>query len=335
LLTVTNTASEPDPHATTLGYGLVNPPSGMSISTNGIITWTPSELQAPSTNTITTVVTNSDPFDLVNPQLTATNSFTVIVQEMNTAPVLPAQSIQTIAPLATLTVTNTGTDSDVPSNALAYVLVAAPAGATINANGIITWTPTEAQGPSTNIIMTVVTDSNPWAVNAQHLTATNSFTVVVSAPIPVFKITSIAGSKGVAVITWNSVAGNYYRLQYKNNLLDTNWTDLSPDILATGPVTTTTNVLGGIPQRFYRVQRVTYQSLGQPVIQSLVIVSNTVKVTWTSVPGHIYGLQSKQNLTDVSWTDVLPDVTATGTTTEATDPSGVLSQRFYRICLRS
>jgi len=30
-------------------------------------------------HTITTVVTNSDPSDLVNPQLTATNSFTVIV----------------------------------------------------------------------------------------------------------------------------------------------------------------------------------------------------------------------------------------------------------------
>jgi uncharacterized repeat protein (TIGR01451 family) len=79
LLTVTNTATELDPHATTLGYGLVNPPTNMSISASGIITWMPTQDQSPSTNTITTVVTNSDPSDLVNPQLTATNSFTVIV----------------------------------------------------------------------------------------------------------------------------------------------------------------------------------------------------------------------------------------------------------------
>jgi uncharacterized repeat protein (TIGR01451 family) len=79
LLTVTNTATEPNPNATTVGYGLVSPPTGMNISTNGIITWTPALNQSPSTNIITTVVTNSDLFDLVNPQLTATNSFTVIV----------------------------------------------------------------------------------------------------------------------------------------------------------------------------------------------------------------------------------------------------------------
>ena len=30
--------------------------------------------QSPSTNSITTVVTNSNPYDLVNPRLTATNS---------------------------------------------------------------------------------------------------------------------------------------------------------------------------------------------------------------------------------------------------------------------
>ncbi len=78
LLTVTNTAFETNIHAT-LGYALVNPPAGAAIDANGIITWTPSQTQSPSTNTITTVVTNTNPYDLVNPYLSATNSFTVIV----------------------------------------------------------------------------------------------------------------------------------------------------------------------------------------------------------------------------------------------------------------
>ena len=236
--------------------------------------------------------------------------------------------------MATLTVTNTATDSDVPANTLSYTLLTPHEGAAIDTNGVITWTPTDVQGPSTNTITTVVTDNNPWAVNAQHLSTTNSFTVIVTAPNPVFKITSITISNGVAVITWNSVASNYYRLQYKNNLLDANWTDLAPDILTTGPVTSATNVLGGVPQRFYRVELVTYPSLAQPVIQSLVVTNNTVKITWSSVAGHIYRLQFKNNLNDTSWTDVLPEVTASGSTATTTDSSGVVARRFYRIWLR-
>jgi hypothetical protein len=79
LLTVTNTATEANIHST-LAYTLVNPPSGASISPSGIITWTPTDAQKNTTNTLTTIVTNSNPFDLVNPQLSATNSFMVIVK---------------------------------------------------------------------------------------------------------------------------------------------------------------------------------------------------------------------------------------------------------------
>jgi hypothetical protein len=328
-LVVTNTGMDSTFPANNLSYALLAAPTGVAIDPNGIITWTPTEAQGPSTNTITTVVTDDG-----SPPMSTTNSFTVVVNEVNTAPVLPGQSLRTIAALATLIVTNTATDSDIPSNTLSYTLLAPPTGATIDTNGVISWTPNTGQGPSTNTITTVVTDYNPWAVNAQHLSATNSFTVIVTASNAAFKITSITITNGVAVITWNSVANNYYRLQYKNNLLDANWTDLAPDILATGSVTSTTNVLGGAPRRFYRVELVAYQSLPQPMIQSLVITNNTVNITWSAVAGHIYRLQSKNNLNDASWTDVLPEVTAPGSTATTTDSSGVVARRFYRIWLR-
>jgi len=91
-LTVTNTASNANLHSVIAGYGLVDAPAGMSIDGSGIITWTPGQSQSPGTNTIVTVVTNSNPYDQLNPQLTATNSFTVIVTEVNSAPVLPVQT---------------------------------------------------------------------------------------------------------------------------------------------------------------------------------------------------------------------------------------------------
>ena len=53
------------------------------IDTNGVITWTPTEAQGPGTNTITTVVTDNGV-----PPLSVTNSFVVIVTEVNSAPVL-------------------------------------------------------------------------------------------------------------------------------------------------------------------------------------------------------------------------------------------------------
>lgn len=179
LLTVTNAATEPNIHSTTAGYGLINPPAGASINANGVITWMPSQTQSPATNIITTVVTNTNPYDLINPKLTATNTFTVIVKEVNTPPVLPVIPAQTVNELALLTVTNTATEGNIHSTTTGYGLVNAPAGVSINASGIITWSPTQTQSPSTNTITTVVTNSNPYDVSNPQLTATNTFTVIV------------------------------------------------------------------------------------------------------------------------------------------------------------
>ena len=46
----------------TTGYGLVDAPSGATIDTNGVIHWTPQQNQSPGSYTITTVVTNSNPY---------------------------------------------------------------------------------------------------------------------------------------------------------------------------------------------------------------------------------------------------------------------------------
>jgi len=78
-MTVSNTATDTDIHAT-VTYGLVNSPDGVTINSNGVITWTPQANQGPSTNTIVTVVRSSDLWDAVNPELSATNSFIVVVK---------------------------------------------------------------------------------------------------------------------------------------------------------------------------------------------------------------------------------------------------------------
>lgn len=163
-LSVTNAATDADTAPQSLLYSLLNAPSNAVISPAGVIAWTPSEAQGPSTNNLITRVTDGT--------LSATNTFQVIVSEVNSVPAFTATpSNRTAVELTPLTVTNAATDTDVPSQALTYQLLSPPSNAVINASGIITWTPSAAQGPSTNNLVTRVTDG--------ALAATNSFQVIV------------------------------------------------------------------------------------------------------------------------------------------------------------
>jgi hypothetical protein len=179
LLTVNNTATNANIHSTITGYALVSPLAGMAISAGGIFTWTPAQIQSPSTNTITTIVTNSNPYDLINPQLKATNTFAVIVKEVNVAPSLPVIAIQSVNELSLLSVTNSATNANIHSTITGYALVSPLTGMGITAGGIFTWTPAQNQSPSTNTVTTVVTNGNPYDLVNPKLTATNSFTVIV------------------------------------------------------------------------------------------------------------------------------------------------------------
>jgi uncharacterized membrane protein YqaE (UPF0057 family) len=241
-LTVTNVATDSDLPANILTYSLLSPPAGVSI-TNGVITWTPTEAQGPSTNTITTVVTDNGV-----PPLSATNQFTVVVTEVNSAPALPIQPDRSIPSQTSLIVTNTATDADLPANILNYLLLSSPTNAQIDADGIITWTPSAAQAPSTNLFETVVTDNG-----LPPLSATNSFTVIVSAPPIPPQIISISLTNGLAQLLWTSIAGAHYTVQYQDQIQAATWTSSIPEVIASG-ATATASVSGdGVTQRYFRV----------------------------------------------------------------------------------
>jgi hypothetical protein len=250
LLTVTNTATQPNIHSS-LFYSLVDPPAGMSIDTNGIISWTPSEAQGPSTNLITVAIDSFNQWAINFQTLSVTNTFTVVVNEINVPPVLPAQTNLAVAGLTRIVITNTATDPDIPANVLSYQLAEAPAGASIDTNGIIAWTPAPGQVPSTNVFTTVVTDFNPWAVNEQHLSATNTFLLVVLGAPPV--IESIVVTGNVVTLTWSALPGRSYRIQYADTLVEPNWNDATPDVNADQATATASYAIGDSRQRFYRV----------------------------------------------------------------------------------
>jgi hypothetical protein len=247
LLTVTNTATEPNSRATTIGYRLIDSPAGVSISSNGIITWTPAWNQSPSITTITTVATNSDPFDLVNPHLAATNSFTVIVLEVNVAPELPVIPDQAINEMALLTVTNTATETDTRATILGYGLIDPPAGMNISSNGIITWTPTRLS-PDANLITAVVTNSDLYDLVNPYLMATNSFTLVVRRLV----LNQATGmTNGSFQFVFDTGAGVNYTVQYTTNLMD--WVSLYSFAGPSGLITVQDPNATNSAWRFYRV----------------------------------------------------------------------------------
>lgn len=56
-------------------------------------------------------------------------------------------------------------------------------------------------------------------------------------------------------VSWLSVSGKVYRVQYKNSLADPGWNDLAGDVTATGSSASKTDTTStGQPQRFYRVE---------------------------------------------------------------------------------
>jgi hypothetical protein len=211
-----------------------------------VFNWTPTEAQGPSTNAITMIVTDNG-----SPPLSTARIFTVAVLESNEPPVLAPIADYSIHAGMTLTITNSASDPDIPTNTLTFQVNPGPAGASVDpTNGIFTWTPDNSFAGTTNSVTIVVTDDNPLAVNAQQLSDAKTFQIYV-APPPTLSGTIL--SNDTLTITWNSISGTTYRVQYDSQLGDTNWIDLPPDVLAIDITSSQTDTNLTDPQRFYRV----------------------------------------------------------------------------------
>src|SRR5262249_42466979 len=121
----------------------------------------------------------------------------------------------------------------------------APPGVSINpTNGLLTWCPGMASANTTNTVSVRVCDDG-----TPSLSVTNTFTVAV---LPPLSIGSITASNGSATLSWQSISGRTYRVEYKTNLSDSSWTALLPNVTATGPSASRTDSAGAA-RRFYRL----------------------------------------------------------------------------------
>jgi len=166
-LSLQATASDPDLPANMLQFELVSGPAGASISTSGMFSWTPSELQGPGSYPLTIKVTDNG-----LPALSDQTSFTITVDEVNLAPQITPVAPQTIDEETTLSFTVTASDPDSPPNGLSFSLEGAPPGASINSQtGLFSWTPDESQGTGQYSVIVKVTDDRQPALSDQTTVA--------------------------------------------------------------------------------------------------------------------------------------------------------------------
>jgi PKD repeat protein len=163
----------------------------------------------------------------------------------NSPPVLAAIANKTVHPGMTVIFTNSATDPDVNQSLNFSLDPGAPANASVDSgSGVFTWTPDRGFANTTNTITVRVTDNG-----TPPLSAAQSLSVAV---VPLaFQPVSL--SNGVLTISWESISGVTYRVQYITNLGGSNWSDLPPNVTATEDTAITTDSIGTDMQRFYRV----------------------------------------------------------------------------------
>jgi hypothetical protein len=144
----------------TLTYSKTAGPAWLSVAANGALSGIPAASDR-GTNAFTVRVTDT----------AGANGFAVLALAVVNPLILPAQSNRTVVELTLLRVTNTASGG---SGLLSHALTNAPAGAGISPAGVITWVPSEAQGPGAYVLTTIATDGS-----LPPLRTTNSFTVVV------------------------------------------------------------------------------------------------------------------------------------------------------------
>ena len=74
--------------------------------------------------------------------------------------------------------------------------------------------------------------------------------------IPLRTWASLNATSRVVTISWNSVTGETYRIQFKTALRKSNWIDLGSNMTAATTASFATDVLAADRQRFYRIQLV-------------------------------------------------------------------------------
>ena len=173
LYTYTASVSDSDDsnNGTDLTWSLSNAPSGMSVSSTGVVTWTPSE-GVTTSGTVTLQVADGGE----NSVVAAMEDFTITVTSVNDAPSITSTAGTTATADTLYTYTASVSDPDDLNNGtdLTWSLSNAPSGMVVSSTGVVTWTPAEGVTTSGTVTLQVADGGENSAA-----VATETFTISV------------------------------------------------------------------------------------------------------------------------------------------------------------
>jgi hypothetical protein len=165
----------------------------------------------------------------------------------NTAPVLAAIGDRCVHAGQAVQFTASATDAESAWQTLTFSLSNAPAGASINpSSGAFLWVTTNAAAPGTNLVTVRVADSG-----LPPLSDTKTFAVFI-AGMPQFTGASAIGD-GRIQISFYTLPGQIYQIQFKDALSDSTWSPLGGTVSGNGLPVTVYDDMTGHSQRFYRL----------------------------------------------------------------------------------
>lgn len=171
------TATASDPESESLNFALVSGPTGMTVgSDSGEVSWTPPQAGSDYSEDVTISVTD-------NTNTAVQQSFTINVSSDNDAPEISLISDDSATESIAYSLQVNASDPE--GDGLNYSLTTKPTGMTIDDNGLITWTPPEAQSGYSESVTVEVSDGN--------LTDEDTFVINVSADndAPIFSSSAI------------------------------------------------------------------------------------------------------------------------------------------------
>lgn len=164
----------------------------------------------------------------------------------NTPPAINPIAEQFVHAGQTLQLAVTATDAESAVQRLTFSLDSgAPAGAVIDpASGLFRWTASGIPVPGTNTVSVRVTDSGTPPLNDARL-----FTIVtLPMPQPAAQLVD-----NIVRISFNTLAGHHYQVQYKNDLADPAWLPFSAWLQGTGALLEVDDDVTLHAHRFFRI----------------------------------------------------------------------------------
>jgi uncharacterized repeat protein (TIGR01451 family) len=271
-------------------------------------------------------------------------SFTLTIIAANSAPTLDPIADRTIDEGQPLSLTAVASDPDQPVQSLTFSWGAEPPmGATINAtNGLVTWTPDEAQGPGTYAFVVLVTDdaSSPRS-------ATQHFAVTVNevnrAPVlePVGHQTVRVGTTLVvtSIATDPDLPAN--RLVFNlgpgapaGSAIDPVTGQLTWTVPAEGEAGTNSFTVRVTDDGTPPLSAETSFTVGVVVplqIEAVALTDQGVALTWRASPGQTYQVEYKTDLRKPAWNTFPIAIVTTNHLATFVDTLGAGPLKFYRI----